>query len=90
VTASNDVLTPADFPSELASGGQKPRNNTVGVGTTIHDMEKWLIVSTLEAEGNNQTKAADKLGISSRTLRNKLYEYGLKTPGGNGANEKPE
>jgi DNA-binding NtrC family response regulator len=84
VTASSDVLTPEDFPRELATGGPKPRSNPVGVGTTIHDMEKWLILATLEAEGNNQTRAADRLGISSRTLRNKLYEYGLKTPGGNG------
>jgi DNA-binding NtrC family response regulator len=86
VTASGDVLTPDDFPPELATGGPKPRTNPVGVGTTIHDMEKWLILTTLESEGNNQTKAADRLGISSRTLRNKLYEYGLKTPGGNGGN----
>ncbi len=89
VTASSDVLTPEDFPAELATGGPKPRTNSVGVGTTIHDMEKWLILATLEAEGNNQTKAADRLGISSRTLRNKLYEYGLKTPGGNGRGTAP-
>lgn len=86
VTTSGDVLTAEDFPVELSTGGPKTRSNSVGVGTTIHDMEKWLILSTLEAEGNNQTKAADRLGISSRTLRNKLYEYGLKTPGGNGGN----
>jgi transcriptional regulator with PAS, ATPase and Fis domain len=82
VTASGEVLSPDDFPRELTTGGPKPRTNSVGVGTTIHDMEKWLILATLEAEGNNQTKSADKLGISSRTLRNKLYEYGLKTPAG--------
>lgn len=87
VTASVDVLSPDDFPRELATGGPKPRTNAVGVGMTIHDMEKWLIISTLEAEGNNQTRAADKLGISSRTLRNKLYEYGIKAPGGNGQSE---
>lgn len=84
VTASGEVLTPDDFPRELTTGGPKPKTNAVGVGTTIHDMEKWLLLATLEAEGNNQTKAADILGISTRTLRNKLYEYGLKTPGGNG------
>jgi DNA-binding NtrC family response regulator len=47
---------------------------------SIHEMEKHLILATLEAEGNNQTRAADRLGISSRTLRNKLHEYGLKGP----------
>ncbi len=90
VTASGEVLTPDDFPAELATGGPKPRNAPVGVGSTIHDMEKWLILTTLEAEANNQTRAADRLGISSRTLRNKLYEYGVKTPGGNGGSDRPD
>jgi DNA-binding NtrC family response regulator len=48
---------------------------------SIHEMEKQLILATLESEGGNQTRAADKLGISSRTLRNKLHEYGLRGPG---------
>jgi transcriptional regulator with PAS, ATPase and Fis domain len=90
VTASGEVLTPDDFPTDLATGGPKPRNAPIGVGSTIHDMEKWLILTTLEAEANNQTRAADKLGISSRTLRNKLYEYGVKTPGGNGGNDRAD
>jgi DNA-binding NtrC family response regulator len=45
------------------------------VGTTIHDMEKNLILSTLNSVDNNRTKAASLLGISIRTLRNKLNEY---------------
>jgi DNA-binding NtrC family response regulator len=40
-------------------------------------MEKELILKTLEKTRNNKTKAADILGISSRTLRNKLKEYSL-------------
>lgn len=42
---------------------------------TIHDMEKELILQTLEETNGNKTKAADILGISIRTLRNKLTEY---------------
>jgi two-component system response regulator FlrC len=41
-------------------------------------MEKALILKTLEVYGGNKTKAAEVLGVSSRTLRNKLQEYGLK------------
>ena len=44
-------------------------------GTTIHEMERRLIVSTLNEVGGNRTKAAELLGISIRTLRNKLNEY---------------
>lgn len=49
------------------------------VGMTLHAMEKWLILQTLEAEGQNKTKTASVLGISVRTLRNKLHEYGSVT-----------
>jgi two-component system response regulator AtoC len=38
-------------------------------------MEKRLILQTLEANHQNRTKTAAMLKISTRTLRNKLYEY---------------
>ena len=46
-------------------------------GMTVSQMEKVLILETLKANDNNKTKAADMLGISIRTLRNKLNEYNL-------------
>lgn len=42
---------------------------------TIHEMEKELIMQTLEEVNGNKTRAAESLGISIRTLRNKLNEY---------------
>jgi two-component system response regulator AtoC len=48
------------------------------VGTSLADLEKLLIIETLEANHNNKTKAAEILGISQRTLRNKLKEYTIK------------
>jgi DNA-binding NtrC family response regulator len=51
-------------------------------GITIADAEKELIVRTLEHCGQNRTKAAQILGISIRTLRNKLNEYGMMNPQG--------
>ena len=42
---------------------------------TIYDMEKELISQTLEEVNGNKTKAAENLGISIRTLRNKLASY---------------
>jgi DNA-binding protein Fis len=47
-----------------------------GENITISEMEKRLIIRTLEEAGGNRTKAARILGISVRTLRNKLKEYG--------------
>jgi len=48
----------------------------LGVGTTVDEAERLLILKTLEATHNNKTRAAEILGISLKTLHNKLKEYG--------------
>ncbi len=45
------------------------------VGRTVSEVEKELILSTLGSVNNNRSKAAEILGISIRTLHNKLKEY---------------
>jgi len=45
------------------------------VGSTIAEMERELILKTLREVEGNRTKAAEMLGITVRTLRNKLNEY---------------
>jgi len=48
---------------------------SVNAGYTVREMEKELIFRTLEDVNDNRTHAAELLGISIRTLRNKLREY---------------
>jgi DNA-binding NtrC family response regulator len=48
------------------------------IGTTVEEAEKGLILRTLEHTKNNKTRAAEILGISLKTLHNKLKEYGSK------------
>jgi DNA-binding NtrC family response regulator len=48
----------------------------VRVGTTVDAAERLLILRTLEATGQNKTRAAEILGVSLKTLHNKLKEYG--------------
>ena len=57
----------------------------LGVGTTVDEAERLLILKTLEATNNNKTRAAEILGISLKTLHNKLKEYGA-----HGASEAAE
>ncbi len=45
------------------------------VGRTVADVERDLILQTLRHYGGNRTQAADILGISVRTLRNKIRQY---------------
>ncbi len=53
-----------------AAAGLDPRE-----AVTISEMERRMIFATLEDLGGNRTRAAERLGISIRTLRNKLREY---------------
>jgi DNA-binding NtrC family response regulator len=49
---------------------------TVPLGTSLNEAEKQLILRTLAAQDNNKTRAARVLGISLKTLHNKLRAYG--------------
>ncbi len=45
------------------------------IGTTVEEAERQLILRTLAQTGNNKTRAAELLGISLKTLHNKLAKY---------------
>jgi DNA-binding NtrC family response regulator len=68
-----DTLLPSHlfFDEEPPLSGQ----NAAPFTGTIYEMEKELILQTLKEVSGNKTKAAESLGISIRTLRNKLNEY---------------
>ncbi len=77
-TISVDHL-PSNFntaaPVKVAEDGD-PAVVRLRVGTTIGEAEKVLIQRTLVHTKNNKTRAAEILGISLKTLHNKLKEYG--------------
>jgi DNA-binding NtrC family response regulator len=52
----------------------------VRVGTTVDEAERMLILRTLESTGQNKTRAAEILGVSLKTLHNKLKEYSREDP----------
>ena len=56
----------------------------------LHELEKRHIYAALERCSNNRTQAARVLGISVRTLRNKLNEYTGQPAGGSQGPEDPE
>jgi len=52
-----------------------PEASGLQAGSSVSDMERKLILTTLDQTSGNRTHAAKLLGISIRTLRNKLREY---------------
>jgi two-component system, NtrC family, response regulator AtoC len=65
-------------PSHLAPdlAGRKPPAESAGSLTTLAEAERRLIQATLEHFGGDRRKAAGALGVSLRTLYNRLREYG--------------
>jgi len=53
------------------------RHASVKPGTSMRELERHLLEATLDVTGGNRTRAAEMLGVSLRTIRNKIREYGL-------------
>src|SRR6266550_3681187 len=83
-------LPPNFGQTAIRTSAEDPDAVRLGVGTTVEEAEKLLILKTLEATNNNKTRAAEILGISLKTLHNKLKEYGSGTAdGATGQQESP-
>jgi len=80
IMCERDLITRACLPGEFGKTQAKSPSDLGAIkfpiGTTVDAMERELILQTLAATGNNKTRAAELLGISLKTLHNKLKEYG--------------
>lgn len=67
-----------ELPKTIESPFAKKQSTTPALqaGRTIEDVEKELIYATLEKVNGNKTLAAEMLGISTKTLYNRLHAYG--------------
>jgi len=79
IASDRGTITRQHLPSDF---GRTPATASTGlagvrfpVGTTVDAVERELIVQTLAATSQNKTRAAELLGISLKTLHNKLKEY---------------
>ena len=77
LTVSGEVLTKEylspEFGRPLRAAGDD--GLTLRAGMTVAEVERRLIQETLNSTHNNKTRAAEMLGISLKTLHNKLKEY---------------
>ncbi len=80
VTAGGPTLTEDDFPVDLVLGPIGENLHGLKVPMKLEEGSKYLILKTLEKFNGNKTKAAEALGITTRTIRNKLAEYNIGEP----------
>lgn len=80
VLSQSEILGPDDL---CFQSDEPPRTESLRgflqAGYRLQEIEKMMIVQALEITQQNRTRAADLLGISVRTLRNKLQEYRLQS-----------
>jgi len=74
----HDFWVDEQVPAVAAAGGARTAPASFSLPpdvTTLKDMERQMILQALQKTDNNRTQAAKILGVSVRTLRNKLQEY---------------
>ncbi|HEY1548421.1 MAG TPA: sigma 54-interacting transcriptional regulator, partial [Kofleriaceae bacterium] len=75
-----DAIELADLPEKLRDAGQRVRPVAPAAADMrghLAEVERAAIVAALEAEAQNQTRAARRLGLSRRALIYKMEKYGL-------------
>lgn len=79
IMARGDMISPAEFSETLQALDQEAEKTEIDLtpGRYLKDVEKQMILKTLEKAKGNRTHAAKILGISRRTLQLKLKEYGI-------------
>jgi DNA-binding NtrC family response regulator len=88
---SEEWILPEHLPLEIVEAGGsgarviQTRLHAEGGIVPLADAERMAIERALEQTGGNKTRASEALGISRQTLRTKLKEYRIETPGGHGA-----
>jgi len=79
LVCSDDTLQVGHLPDRFKQIRQKKAALVeIPVGTTLDEAEKQMIQKVLELTRNNRTEAAKQLGITRRSLYNKLDKHGLK------------
>ena len=75
IIRKNDL--PEDFRAATSPDGGFVK---IRLGSSLDEVEKEMISRTLEFTGGNKTRAADVLGVSAKTLYNKLERFGQQQP----------
>jgi two-component system response regulator HydG len=77
VLSRGETIFPEHLPAKVQAAGEGPEGIPRSEGKTMREVERETIIKTLRQTDGNRTHAAKILGISRRTLQNKIKEYGI-------------
>lgn len=76
ILSEGHIIMPGDLPEHIKNPDQKIVIDDYDPTMTLHELEKRYILKALNYFDGNKTQAANALGITIKTLYNKLHEYG--------------
>lgn len=74
VINSPEVIDVSHLPKEIRTFKERPETISIRIGTPLKEVEKELLLGTLELTGGNKRKAAKLLGVNVRTIHRKIEE----------------
>ena len=75
ILAEGPVVKPADLPESVLYSDQKVITDTYDPTVNLHDLERRYILEALKYFEGNKTRTANALGMTIKTLYNRLHEY---------------
>jgi DNA-binding NtrC family response regulator len=77
VLARDELISPVDLPEHIGQTRRQAGAIAISPGTPLQDVERICLLETLKMVGGNKRKAAELLGISEKSIYNKLQRYGV-------------
>jgi DNA-binding NtrC family response regulator len=81
VICPGESISVLDLPEKILKTQNEILHISIPIGSSVEEAEKKLILETLASVGNNKAKAARILGVSRKTLHNKLHSFDWRLEG---------
>jgi len=79
IVTQGPTITAADLPADVKNNVRSNSGFEFRPGMSLDEVEREMILRTIEFAGGNKSRAAEYLGVSLKTLYNRLEQYNKKS-----------